>query len=157
MRSLAIAVCVLGLCSTGVPAAPPLQDHVGHAGASADASSSVRRATDAPLREGMRRVRDALDQLHHCETCHMTPDMARQQAIAVENAVAYMFANCKLASEADASLHGILLPLLAAAQRLHKEPSDKGAIAAMRDALAAYPRRFDDRQWQADEGDAAAH
>jgi hypothetical protein len=51
------------------------------------------------------------------------------------------------AAEPDAALHGILVPLLAAAQMLKTDPEDIKAVAEMRAALAGYPRYFNDPGW----------
>jgi hypothetical protein len=148
MHSVVVLAC--SLAAAGAQAAPPAHDHHDHAAHAAPVSTSApanRWATDAPLREGMGRVREALDDLRHYEMGHMTAEMARERAVAVEDAVKFMFANCKLAPEPDDALHRILVPLLAAAQRLDKEPSDLSAVAAMRDAVAGYSDQFDDPQW----------
>ncbi len=134
-------------------------DHAAHAAhaAAAVTTPAQRWATDAPLREGMARVRAALSDLSHHEMGHMSNEQAREFAVAIEDAVKFMFANCKLPAEPDAGLHAILVPLLAAAQRLDKDPADKTAVAAMRDAVAPYPRQFDDPAWPAAKPAAADH
>jgi hypothetical protein len=53
-----------------------------------------------------------------------------------------MFAHCRLAPEPDAALHGILVPLLRAAQALKADPGKVGAVADMRAAIARYPQYF---------------
>ena len=151
MRLSAIVLaCLCGPCTIHASDAPPVHDHA-HAGADVTATMQAAPwATDAPLRDGMKRVREALAELRHHEMGHMSPDQAREQAAAIEAAIASIFASCKLAPEADAALHGILAPLLAGAKRLHANPADKAAIAAMRDAVAGYAQRFDDPQWHAE-------
>ena len=151
MRLLPIFLSILGApCAVLAADVPSTHDHAAHAVATAPATAShARWAPDAPLSDGMRRVQDALAELRHHEMGHMSADQAREQAGAIEGAVSSIFANCKLAPDADAALHGILVPLLAGAQRLHGDPADKAAIQAMRDAVADYPRHFDDPHWQA--------
>ncbi len=102
---------------------------------------------DAPLSEGMRRAFTAVDQLKHYEMGHMSAPMAVDRAGDVEDAVTYMFANCKLSAEPDAALHGILVPLLGAAQALKSDPQNVKAVADMRAALAHYPQYFNDPGW----------
>lgn len=160
MRLPAILLaCLCTPCAVLAADVPPAHDHATQAGTSAPvATSNARWAADAPLRDGMRRVHDALAELRHHEMGHMSPDQAREQASAIDGAVSSIFANCKLAPDADAALHGILVPLLTGAKRLHDDPADKDAIKAMRDAVAGYPRHFDDPQWQAQpQGGAHAH
>lgn len=150
MRSPYLLLSSLGLVFAGAPHAAPFadghHDHAASAVAPAQAPAG-RWSADASLREGMARVRVALDELRHHEMGHMSDDQARGQAVEIEDAVRWMFAHCRLAPQPDAALHSILIPLLAAAQRLDRTPADKTALAAMRDAVASYPARFDDPQW----------
>lgn len=115
--------------------------------AATPAASTQKWSADADLRKGMADVHAALDDLRHHEMGHMPANMAAERAGKIEDAVAYIIANCKLTPDADAALHKIILPLQSAAQRLKKDPADMAAIAAMRDAVASYPRQFDDPLW----------
>ncbi|MBN8727409.1 MAG: DnrO protein [Xanthomonadales bacterium] len=155
MRIHAAPLLSLGLAFAMVAqAAPPVHEHHEHvvpAGAAAQAPAGGW-ATDAPLREGMARVKAALADLAHHEMGHMPAEMARERAAEIQDAVKVMFAHCKLEAAPDAALHRILLPLLAAAERLQKDPSDIAAVADMRAAVAPYGREFDDVAWR----DAAA-
>ncbi len=154
IRTLVLALAC-SLAAASLQAAPPVHDdHHDHATPAAAVEAPMGGwATDAPLREGMARVKAALADLAHYEMGHMPADMAAERAGDVDAAVKYMFANCKLPPEPDNALHAILLPLLAAAQRLEKDPADMAAVGAMRDAVAPYGRQFDDAAWK---GEAAA-
>ena len=148
-RSLVFALaCGFGVAS--LQAAPPAHDHDhDHDTSAAAVEAPVGGwATDAPLREGMARVKAALADLAHYEMGHMPASMASERAADIEGAVKFMFTNCKLPPEPDNALHAILLPLLAAAQRLENDPADMAAVAAMRDAVAPYGRQFDDAAWR---------
>lgn len=149
LSHLAITVlCSLGLTVTSQAAAPRSHDdHAAHATPAPAPVPAKRWATDAPLRAGMSRVHSALDQLRQYETGRMTASMALQHVAMIEEATRYMFANCKLPAAADAALHGMLARLLAGATALKNDPDDKTAVAAMRDAVADYPRYFDDPHW----------
>ncbi|HZX71810.1 MAG TPA: DnrO protein [Rhodanobacter sp.] len=145
--ALALA-CSLGLA--GSVQAAPQHSHESHATQAAEARVAIpaqRWVPDAPLREGMRRAYTAVDQLRHHEMGHMSAPMAVDRATEVEAAVTYMFANCKLAAEPDAALHGILVPLLGAAQALKADPRNLKAVGDMRAALAHYPQYFNDPGW----------
>ena len=133
------------------------QDHAAHAAAGSVAIPATRWATDAPLREGMRRVHAALDELRHYEMGHMPPNMALERAVTIEDAITFMFTHCKLAPDPDKALHSILVPLLSAAQRLKNNPKDVAAVAAMRSAVENYPRYFDDAQWSVEAKPSHAH
>jgi hypothetical protein len=85
----------------------------------------------------------------------MPKPVAIERVDAIQAATDYLFANCKLDAQADAALHGMLAPLLAGVQAFRKNPDDTSTIAAMRQAVADYPRVFDDPQWRV-EVDAAS-
>ena len=106
-----------------------------------------RWATDAPLRAGMARIRSAVEALQHGLMGHLTEAQQKDAAAQVDAAVADMIANCKLEPEADASLHGLLAPLVAGAGAVREGRFGQPELAAMQDALAQYPQRFDDPGW----------
>ena len=126
-------------------------EHDTHHNATPAAIPAQRWATDAPLREGMRRVREALKVLQHYPMGHVSEAMALDQVQQIKDAGAYMFANCKLPAEPDEALHGMLVPLLAAAHKLEDNPADTSHVRAMREAIADYPRYFDDPAWSAND------
>lgn len=145
--ALALACC-LGLAMAAE--ASPQHSHESRVASAADAAAPIpahRWTPDAPLSEGMRRVHTAVDELRHHEMAHMSASMTVDRANTVEQAVTYMFAHCKLAAEPDAALHGILVPLLGAAQALKADPKNLRAVADMRAAIAHYPQYFDDPGW----------
>lgn len=150
-RCFALSIGLLALAASA-QAAPPSHEHEHHGpavDASAQASKPIgqRFATDEHLRKGMAEVHSALDDLAHYEMGHMPANMAAERAGKIEEAVNGIIANCKLAPEADAALHHIILPLQSAAQRLKKDPADIAAVSAMREAVAGYPGQFDDPSW----------
>ncbi|QOW21714.1 hypothetical protein [Novilysobacter avium] len=104
----------------------------------------VKWEPDAPLMEGMRRMREAMAGLHHHQMGHLNDTQVDQLATQVDEAAAYMFANCKLEAEPDVALHGVLARLMAGAEALHADPADPAPVADMSAALADYPRLFDD-------------
>lgn len=103
-----------------------------------------RWVPDASLRAGIRKVHVNVDALQHAESSHMSASMIRDHAAAIERAVSEMFAQCRLEPAPDEALHGILVPLLSAAQSLKAHPDKLEAVAKMRAAIASYPRYFDD-------------
>ena len=107
-----------------------------------------RHTTDAPLRDGLSRIHGALDELAHYEMGHMPQSLAVERVDTIKAATDSIFANCKLAPDADAALHSMLVPLLNGIQAFQKDPADTSTIAAMRQAVADYPRVFDDPNWQ---------
>lgn len=147
VRTALAMACGLGL-AVSVQAAPQ-QAHEHHAThETAAVTAPVQRwEPDASLREGIRRAYVAVDQLRHYEMGHMSAPMAVDRAAEVVDAATFMFANCKLTPEPDAALHGILAPLLGAAQALQASPKNVKAVAEMREALSHYPEYFNDPGW----------
>lgn len=142
MRIVLSAVLLAGLAVACPRAYAQHHDH--HAPAAVPAAPVQRHATDATLRQEMRGVRAAVEGLGHYEHGHMAPELATRLAGQVEEHVRTIIANCKLAPDADAALHAIIVPLMQNAAALKKHPQDTAAIAPMRDALAEYARQFDD-------------
>lgn len=118
--------------------------HADHAQAAAGdvqvPDNHVAWTPDAPLIEGMSRVRTALRGLE------AQPDEATVVARAgdVDAAVKYMFDNCKLAPEPDIALHGILARLMVGSKALHAKPADTMPVHDMHAAVQDYERLFDD-------------
>lgn len=132
--------------------AAPQDAHASHppAGTSSPILPATPWASDAPLREGMRRMHRAVEALGHAEHDHLDAAQATAAAHQVQAAAEYMIAHCKLAPEPDAALHGLLATLLRGAAAIKADPANTTPVAAMRDAMALYPRMFQDVAWQAD-------
>lgn len=96
---------------------------------------------DAPLIEGMSRVRAAITGLEGQPGAAAVEDAAAS----VDAAVAHMFENCQLDVEPDIALHAILARLMAGAQALHANPGDTSPVADMHAAVENYERLFDER------------
>ena len=106
--------------------------------------------SDAPLREGMRRTHRAVLALEHAEHSHLDAAQTTAAAQQVQDAANYMITNCKLAPEPDAALHGVLATLMTGAAAIKADPANTAPVASMRDAVALYPRMFEDATWKAD-------
>lgn len=150
MSSIKIAAALFAtLAAVAAPGATRAQhDHAAHV-AQPLPPPAQRWAADAALRDGMGRIHTALGELRHYEMGHMDATMALDRVGLIEQAAADIFAKCKLAPEQDAVLHGMLVPLLGAAQKLKADPQDMAQVQAMRKAVADYPRFFDDPGWAA--------
>ena len=98
---------------------------------------------DAPLIEGMTRVRTAIAAL---EEAGPQPDEATVLARAadVDAAVEYMFENCSLPVEPDIALHAILARLMAGTQALQADPADVAPVHDLSGAVDNYEQLFDD-------------
>ncbi|MEO8811070.1 MAG: DnrO protein [Rhodanobacter sp.] len=152
VNSLISLICGVGLALAAQAAPQHAHEHramsVAPSAAFAVPVPARRWIPDASLKIGIRRAHVAVDQLKHHEMGHMSEPMVRDRAREVEDAVTFMFAHCKLAAKPDAALHGILVPLFAAAKSLEADPHNNvGAVAEMRAALARYPQYFSDPGW----------
>ena len=123
-------------------------DHAAHAGHDAKPQVPAQRwATDAPLRAGMRNLREATETLNHYEMGHLD-DVQRDNAVEkIDAAIKDMVANCKLKPEADAALHGLLEKFIVGANAVRAGRFSKAELAPMQEALALYPQMFDDHDW----------
>jgi hypothetical protein len=106
-------------------------------------------ATDAPLREGMRRIREAVLVVLPDYRRHALQQVdATALAVEIESSIGYLFANCRLEPDADAVLHGLLAQLLQGAAALRSNPSGGAGLPDVLSALERYPHLFVDAQWQ---------
>ncbi|UGB47261.1 DnrO protein [Frateuria edaphi] len=143
-----LSIVLLGALAVAPGAVRAQHDHAAHAHVTQAVAPPVQRwAADAALRDGMGRIHTALEELRHYEMGHMDATMALDRVGLIEQATTDIFAKCKLAPEQDAVLHGMLVPLLGAAQKLKTDPRDMAQVQAMRNAVADYPRYFDDPGW----------
>ena len=155
--NVAIPVSALLAIVLFIAASPAVQENhdarahaAPHVHAPSTDAPARRWAADASLRDGMRRIRSAVGALEHYGHGHMDAAQAANVAGLIDTAVGDIVANCKLAPEADAALHGLLTKFVAGAKALRetREPPIE-AIAQMHAALARYPQLFDDPQWGA--------
>ncbi len=122
--------------------------HETHTAATTETPAPAQRfAVDAPLQTGMGKIRAAVDSLAHHEMGHLDTKQVVTLATEIDAGVQYLIANCKLDPKADAALHGIIGSLLAGAKALKDQPEDAAPVAKLRDALAEYPKFFDDTSW----------
>ena len=114
-----------------------------------DTAQSAPFATDAPLRAGMARVRNAVAaNVPDYRQRGLSGEQATALASEIEQSVGYLFANCQLEPAADAALHGLLAQLLQGAAALRRDPAADDGMPSVLAALASYPRLFLDTQWQ---------
>ena len=141
-----VEFAIAAALSMAVAIAPvAAQDHAHHA-ATANAqmpAGGQRHAADAPLRKGMADIRVAVDALGHYERGHMSTEQALAEIATIERSIGDVIANCKLAPQADAALHGIIGTLGQGIAALKADPRDMAAIGHLREALQDYARLFD--------------
>ena len=129
----------------GHAAAPDAAHEHGHAGEALGVDYPVPEnheawAPDAPLVEGMSRVRTAIAALEG----HPDATTVAARAADVDAAIEYMFANCSLPTEPDIALHAILARLMAGTGALKADPADHAAVVDMHGAVENYEQLFDD-------------
>ncbi|GAB3660517.1 hypothetical protein [Ramlibacter alkalitolerans] len=115
MSIMAAALAVGAACGPVALAAPAASPHAhehAHGGTPAPRPESGRKwASDAPLREGMTRIRSLVaPKLDRGST--MTAEESAALAVRIEGEVGTIVANCKLPPQADAALHAILSELM---------------------------------------------
>ena len=149
---LAIAFAALVATGSGCPrgaepAAPatPPAGHDEHATQALALNNGARWATDAPLREGMRRIRGAV--AHARAQGGFTPEAAAALAKSVRGDVAFLVANCKLEPRADATLHVLIGEMLGGAAALERDPASSVGMSQVLEALREYPNYFDHAGW----------
>ncbi|TYT25312.1 hypothetical protein FZO89_02965 [Luteimonas viscosa] len=108
------------------------------------ADHHVPWAPDAPLIEGMSRVRAALAGLEHDGPAPPGKATVVARAADVDAAIGYMFENCALAPEPDAALHAILARLMAGTRALRGDPADFAPVFDMEAAVGNYEQLFED-------------
>lgn len=121
--------------------------HARHAATAAEAPAQ-RWSTDAPLRAGMREIRAATAQLAQSRAGHLEAGQGTAAAARIDAAIRNMIANCKLDSQADAALHGLLAKFMAGADAARNGRFSPADLNSMQQALARYPELFDDPGWR---------
>ena len=135
-------------------AEPSMADHQYSHGQSEHAASGLsldhgqKWKTDAPLRQGMQSISDAVMNAvpaYHHET--LTKSNAEQLARHINDQVNYLVANCKLEPGADATLHVLIGDMLTAATRVANEPLSPQGMPHLVKILQLYPDYFEHQGW----------
>jgi hypothetical protein len=109
-----------------------------------------RWETDLPLRTGMQRIRDAVDQAFVARAAgRLTSAETKALSATVQENVNYLIANCQLSPKADATLHGLITELLSSAGELAQNPDAHEGLERMGQALRHYSEYFDHPGWVA--------
>lgn len=145
---LAIATSLaLGFTAGTIQAAEHAHGHQDHSEQPLQLPADGHKwATDAGLREGMTRVREAMPQGATTEPLG-TNEAAKLQA-ATQSAVAYMVEHCELTAEADAALHGLLAEQIRGADALSHAESREAGLALIASALQRYSDVFAEPLWR---------
>jgi hypothetical protein len=135
-------------------------EHAGHDHGSAglELDDGKRWQTDASLRDGMQRVRTALQTAHAAHAGQPAPAAEHGRALAAEldDAIGFMITHCNLPPKADASLHVLIGRLAQASTTLKQQPTSTAAVGEVSAVLDTYPQYFDHPGWS-EAGDAHHH
>lgn len=148
LAAAALSIALAAAVHAQTPAQPPAHDH-GHAAAPAKLAldHGKKWSTDAPLRDGMAKIRALVEpKIDAAHAGRITPAQYKEIASGVETEVASIVANCKLPPEADAMLHLVIADLVHGADVMAgKEPKAKPlqGFGVTVTALNNYGRTFD--------------
>lgn len=123
--------------------------HDSHEPSALTLNAGQRWNTDAALRTGMQRIRDASSRVVGEKVSGpISKDEAKQFSTTVQESVEYLVKNCKLEPKADAALHVLITDLMTGAASLVENPASAEAAGQIRRALQRYPEYFDHPGWQ---------
>jgi hypothetical protein len=133
------------------PAALAQHQHEG-GGHTLELDQGKKWSTDAPLRQGMSAIRDAVAADHHA--IHGGDETAAQYAALaakIDAQIAHIVTNCKLPPAADAQLHVVLGEIIAGSESMKRSDQAERRAGAVKviGALATYPQYFDHPDWRA--------
>lgn len=153
-RNVLISALVLALAGVGAIALLHLHGPAEHGQGQHGMSELVlddgkRWATDAPLRQGLERIRDAVAPIVAATAARpLTKDEATALSGAIKDQVQFLVENCKLEPKADAALHVLLNDFLQSADALAADPASKPALEGIVKGLDLYPQYFDHQGWR---------
>lgn len=153
-RNLLISVLVLSLAGLVTIAllhlyGPHKHGQAQHGMPELALNDGKRWATDAPLRQGLERIRDAVAPIIAASTARpLTKDEATALSSAIKDQVQFLVENCKLEPRADAALHVLLNDFLQGAHALAADPGSKAGLERVVKALNLYPQYFDHHGWR---------
>src|SRR5574340_239261 len=153
-KKMAATLSAAALLSAGVEIAFA-QDHSHSHDAAEPARLTLNNgkkwATDASLRQGMSRIRDALaTELPAIHSGKATAEQYRALAQKTNDQIAFMVKNCKLEPKVDAMLHLVLADIIAGADAMAAQDGGEAHKGAMKiaHALENYAAHFDHPGWR---------
>ncbi len=153
-KQLVATTVLVAYLSTGVQIALAQDHHSHHDKGSARLTLNNGRkwATDDNLRQGMSLIRDALTaELPAIHSGKASAGQYDALAKKVNEQVEFMVQNCKLDKDADAMLHPILTELIAGADAISDQKSNKArhqGVEKIVHALENYGIYFDHTGWR---------
>jgi hypothetical protein len=144
---------LLGIALVVIIAAAWKHFHAAHAhdhGAAVLSLDEGRRwKTDAPLRTGMQKIRDAaVPSLAAFARNELTAPQAKELSAAISANFAYMAEHCKLPPKADATLHVLVVELMRGAELLARDPRSHEGADVVAKVLRQYAEYFEHPGWE---------
>lgn len=156
-NSRLVAALLVAAGAGGLLAAPTwaqgtaAHEHHHASGAAKPLPPGKRWPTDAPLRQGMDKIRGAIEpRIAAINQDELQPAQYKAIADQAQAQVAYIVSNCKLKPDADAALHGILGQIGEATEAMSGKSQLAPRDGAMKlvEALAKYGRTFEHPGWK---------
>lgn len=150
-KLLLLGALCMSIAGTSLAATPAAQAHKhehGAATAKLQLNAGKKWETDAPLRQAMANIRQAMaGALHDIHENRLSANGYSKLAQKVEAEVGNMVANCKLGTQADEQLHIVIAELLGGAEgmagKVKGGKRQNGAVQVI-GALEKYATYFDD-------------
>ena len=147
------AVGALALTGAFVAGAQVKDLHASHAhpaggGTKLTLNGGKKWQTDAPLRQGMSKVRDQVQAAVPGVHGNYTPADYLALADGIEKELGNVIANCKLPADVDAQVHLVLVDLYAGTAAMKQDGNRMGGVVKVIDALKSYSEFFDHPGWK---------
>jgi len=146
------AALVLGVTASTGAAAQAAHDHDAASSHGLKLDNGKKWATDAPLRQGMSKIKASLEpRLDATHAGRLNDAQYKVIAKEVTGQVAFMVQNCKLPPTADAVLHVIIAELVAGADAMEGKMTStapRAGFVKVVQALDNYAKYFDHAGWQ---------
>lgn len=152
MKKVLIICTALAFLSPAVLMAEEKHDHATSATTEVKLNKGKKWETDAPLRNGMTGIKDAMaSQLGEIHSGKLTKSQYAELAAKITGHTDSIFKNCKLSPEADAQLHIILVQILEGTKDMKDSDlassREYGAVKVVK-ALELYPKYFKHSGWK---------
>jgi hypothetical protein len=124
--------------------------HHGAASAQLTLNDGMKWESDANLRQGMSRIRDALNaELHAIHMGKATAEQYQALAKKIDVQIEFMMNNCKLEPKADAMLHLVLADIVAGTEAMKQPDTSQARKGAegIAQALESYGSHFVHPDW----------
>lgn len=132
------------LAETAMPDTQHNHGHNEHAVSGLSLDHGEKWKTDAPLRQGMQSINDAVMNAvpaYHHET--LTKTASEKLARHINTQVNYLIENCKLEPDADATLHILIGDLLTGADKVSNDPLSEQGMPYLVKTLQQYQDYFE--------------